>query len=249
MIEKRYLELLAKEYPSIELATSEIINLNAIQCLPKGTEYFFSDLHGEYEGFLHLLRSASGVIQTKIDDLFGKTIPKKDRVRLAELIYYPERQLRDLALTGEALEDWQRITIYRLVQVCKEASSKYTRSKVRKKMPVEYAYILDELLHADESVDKEYYYQSIIQSIVDMESTDNFIIAICTLIQEMCIDSLHIIGDIYDRGARPDIILNELERFHDVDIQWGNHDVSWLGADEWQSCFNCECNSNGNPLQ
>lgn len=229
-MEKRYLELLAKEYPNIEAAATEIINLNAIQCLPKGTEYFFSDLHGEYEAFIHLLKSASGVIRTKIDDLFGKTISKKDRIQLAELIYYPERQLREITLEGEALDDWQRITIYRLVQVCKKASSKYTRSKVRKKMPAEYAYILDELLHADESVDKEYYYQSIIQSIIDMGSTDTFITAICTLIQELCIDRLHIIGDIYDRGPRPDIIMNELESFHDVDIQWGNHDISWMGA-------------------
>lgn len=229
-MEKRYLKLLAKEYPTIESAASEIINLNAIQCLPKGTEYFFSDLHGEYEAFIHLLKSASGVIRTKIDDLFGKTISKEDRIHLAELIYYPERQLNELSLEGEALEDWQRITIYRLVQVCKKASSKYTRSKVRKKMPTEYAYILDELLHADEGVDKEYYYQSIIQSIVDMGSTDNFIMSICTLIQELCIDRLHIIGDIYDRGPRPDIIMNELEAFHDVDIQWGNHDISWMGA-------------------
>lgn len=229
-MEKRYLELLAKEYPNIEAAASEIINLNAIQCLPKGTEYFFSDLHGEYEAFIHLLKSASGVIRTKIDDLFGKTISKEDRIHLAELIYYPERQLGEITLEGEALEDWQRITIYRLVQVCKKASSKYTRSKVRKKMPPEYAYILDELLHADESVDKEYYYQSIIQSIVDMGSTNNFITSICTLIQELCIDRLHIIGDIYDRGPRPDIIMNELETFHNVDIQWGNHDISWMGA-------------------
>lgn len=234
-MEMRSLELLSKEYPNIQAASAEVINLNAIKCLPKGTEYFFSDLHGEYEGFLHLLRSASGVIRTKIEDLFGRSVSKEERDFLAELIYYPEKMIKRQTLSEKEREEWQRIIIYRLIQVCKKSSTKYTRSKVRKKMPSEYAYILDELLHADRDIDKEYYYQEIIQSIIDMGNGDSFIIAICTLIQDLCIDQLHIIGDIYDRGPRPDIIINELQRFHTVDIQWGNHDISWMGA----ACGNC----------
>lgn len=229
-MEIRSLELLSKEYPNIQAASAEVINLNAIKCLPKGTEYFFSDLHGEYEGFLHLLRSASGVIRTKIEDLFGRSISKEERDFLAELIYYPEKMIKKQSLSEKEREEWQRIIIYRLIQVCKKSSTKYTRSKVRKKMPSEYAYILDELLHADQDIDKEYYYQEITQSIIDMGSGDSFIIAICTLIQDLCIDQLHIIGDIFDRGPRPDIIIKEFKKFHTVDIQWGNHDISWMGA-------------------
>ncbi|MDK2807298.1 MAG: fructose,6-bisphosphatase [Clostridiales bacterium] len=229
-MEKRYLERLAKEYPTIEACVCEIINLEAIQCLPKGTEYFFSDLHGEYENFSHLLRSASGVIKTKIDDLFGDIILPFEREQLAELIYYPGRVLSAMTLSGSSLESWQKVTIYRLIQVCKKCSSKYTRSKVRKKMPPEYAYILDELLHADKDINKEVYYQSIIESIANLGNADRFIEAICNLIQSLCIDRLHIIGDIYDRGSRPDRILRELSTFPDVDIQWGNHDISWMGA-------------------
>lgn len=229
-MENRYLKLLSKDYPNIEACVSEIINLNAIQCLPKGTEYFFSDLHGEYEAFSHLLRSASGIIKTKIEDLFGEIILPEEREQLAELIYYPEKVLQDSSTDKENGESWQRIIIYRLIQVCQRCSSKYTRSKVRKKMPAEYAYILDELLHADKDINKEYYYQSIIRSIIDLGNGHQFITAICKLIQEMCIDRLHIIGDIYDRGPRPDFIINELQNFHDVDIQWGNHDISWMGA-------------------
>ncbi|MEG2440257.1 MAG: fructose-1,6-bisphosphatase [Acetivibrio sp.] len=229
-MEKRYLSLLAKDYPNREACVSEIINLNAIQCLPKGTEYFFSDLHGEFGGFSHLLKSASGVIKTKIEDLFGEIILPDERNQLAELIYYPEKVLSELPIRGENLDNWRKISIYRLVQVCKKCASKYTRSKVRKKMPPEYAYILDELLHADKDINKEIYYQSIIQSIADMGNADNFIIAICNLIQQLCVDRLHIIGDIYDRGPRPDLIVNELIDFHGVDIQWGNHDISWMGA-------------------
>ncbi len=233
-MEKRYLELLAKEYPTIEAAMTEVINLNAIKCLPKGTEYFFSDLHGEYEAFLFLLKSASGVIRTKIDELFSRTISKEEREFLAELIYEPERSFCKKNAPIENKEDWFEITIYRLIQVCRTCSSKYTRSKVRKKMPPEYAYILDELLHAEEGFDKNHYYQSIIHSIVEIGNSEQFIRAICKLIQDLCIDNLHIIGDIYDRGPRPDIIMNELRSFHDVDIQWGNHDISWMGA----SCGN-----------
>ncbi len=226
-----YLKLLAREYPSVKEASSEIINLMAICGLPKGTEYFFSDLHGEHEAFIHLLRSASGIIREKIKDTFGHIIPEEEQVELANMIYYPDRNLARMAQNGRDTEDWQRITIYRLVQICKESSSKYTRSKVRKKMPKEFAYIIDELLHVDyNDENKRVYYGEIIHSIIETRVADKFIIALCELIQNLTIDSLHIIGDIFDRGPRADIIMNELMQFHDVDIQWGNHDISWMGA-------------------
>lgn len=226
-----YLQLLSKEYPSVKKASSEIVNLTAICSLPKGTEYFFSDLHGEYEAFVHLLRSSSGIIREKIRETFGYLIPEEAQVQLANLIYYPERNLVQRMKQGEFSEDWQRITIYRLVQICKEVSSKYTRSKVRKKMPPEYAYIIDELLHVDyNDENKKLYYDEIIHSIIETKIGDKFIAALCRLIQNLTIDNLHIIGDIFDRGPRADIIMHELMCFHDVDIQWGNHDISWMGA-------------------
>lgn len=226
-----YLTLMAREYPTVKAASSEIINLTAIQGLPKGTEYFFSDLHGEYEAFLHLLKSSSGIIRTKISDIFGNIIPEEEQKQLAHLIYYPDRVLSKMALLGKNTDDWQRIIIYRLVQICKEVSSKYTRSKVRKKMPPEFAYIIDELLHVDYNDDnKKVYYSEIIRSIIDIAVADKFIIALCELVHNLTIDSLHIIGDIFDRGPRADVIMEELLHFHDVDIQWGNHDISWMGA-------------------
>lgn len=226
-----YLKLMAREYPTIKAASSEIINLTAIQGLPKGTEYFFSDLHGEHEAFVHLLKSASGIIREKITETFSHIIPEKEEVELANLIYYPERVMNQLEMSGLATGDWQRVTIYRLVQICKMVSSKYTRSKVRKKMPPEFSYIIDELLHVDYNDDnKRIYYNEIIRSIIDIRVGDKFIIALCELIQNLTIDNLHIIGDIFDRGPRADIIMNELLQFHDVDIQWGNHDISWMGA-------------------
>ena len=226
-----YLKLLSREYPSVKTACSEIINLTAIQGLPKGTEYFFSDLHGEYEAFIHLLRSASGVIREKIRDTFGHIISEEEQMELANLIYYPERGLERCGAAGMLTDDWKRITIYRLVQICRVVSTKYTRSKVRKKMPVEFAYIIDELLHVDyRDSNKDVYYSEILHSIIEIGVADKFIIALCELIQNLTIDSLHIIGDIFDRGPRADIIMNELMNFHDVDIQWGNHDISWMGA-------------------
>ena len=226
-----YLKLLSREYPSVKTASSEIINLTAIQGLPKGTEYFFSDIHGEYEAFIHLLRSASGVIREKIRDTFGHIIPEEEQVELANLIYSPERPLSRPEAAGELTDDWKRITIYRLVQICRVVSSKYTRSKVRKKMPPEFAYIIDELLHVDyRDSNKDVYYSEILHSMIDIDVADKFIVALCELIQNLTIDSLHIIGDIFDRGPRADIIMNELMNFHDVDIQWGNHDISWMGA-------------------
>ena len=226
-----YLKLLAKEYPTVRLACSEIINLRAIMGLPKGTEYFFSDLHGEYEAFLHLLKSSSGIIREKIRQTFGYIIPEEEQMDLANLIYYPDRAMNKMTLAGKNTEDWQKVTIYRLVRICKEVSSKYTRSKVRKKMPLEFTYAIDELLHVDDNDEnKKVYYSEIIQTILDVEIADKFIIALCELIQNLTIDNLHIIGDIFDRGPRADIIMNALMRFHDVDIQWGNHDISWMGA-------------------
>lgn len=226
-----YLRLLSKEYPSVKAASSEIINLMAICGLPKGTEYFFSDLHGEHEAFIHLLKSASGIIREKINDTFGYIIPDKEQEDLANLIYYPVRTVDMIRKQGENTEGWQRITINRLVEICKEVSSKYTRSKVRKKLPTEFAYIIDELLHVDyQDENKKIYYGEIIHSIIETEVGDKFIVALCQLIQNLTIDHLHIIGDIFDRGPRADLIMNELMEFHDVDIQWGNHDVSWMGA-------------------
>lgn len=226
-----YLKLLAKEYPTVRLACSEIINLRAIMGLPKGTEYFFSDLHGEYEAFLHLLKSSSGIIREKIRQTFGYIIPEEEQMDLANLIYYPDRVMNKMTLAGKNTEDWQKVTIYRLVRICKEVSSKYTRSKVRKKMPQEFAYAIDELLHVDDNDEnKKVYYSEIIQTILDVAIADKFIIALCELIQNLTIDNLHIIDDIFDRGPRADIIMNALMRFHDVDIQWGNHDISWMGA-------------------
>ena len=236
-----YLKLLSKEFPTIKAASSEIINLKAICGLPKGTEYFFSDLHGEYDAFIHLLRSASGVIREKINETFDLLISEEEELALANLIYYPKKGVQQAKKDGRFNEDWQKITIYRLVRICKQCASKYTRSKVRKKMPKEFAYIIDELLHVDYNDDnKKVYYEEIIHSIIDGGIGEEFIIMLCDLVQNLAIDNLHIIGDIYDRGPRPDIIMEELMRSHDVDIQWGNHDISWMGA----ACGNLACISN-----
>lgn len=229
-MELKYLQLLAKEYKNIEAVSGEIVNLGAKNTLPKGTEFFFSDLHGEHEAFLYLLRSASGVIKAKIDSVFGKFVTEEEREQLANLIYYPNEYLNNLNLSGQKLIEWQKLTIYRLILVCQVISSKYTRAKVRSKMPEEFMDIFDELLNVNSDVDKEQYYEAIISSIVSVEISDKFIIAICSLIRSISVDSLHIIGDIFDRGPRADIIMEELIHFHDADIQWGNHDVSWMGS-------------------
>ena len=233
-----YLKLLSREFPTIKAASSEIINLKAICGLPKGTEYFFSDLHGEYDAFIHLLRSASGVIREKINETFDLLISEEEELALANLIYYPKKGVRAVKREGRFTEDWQKITIYRLVRICKQCASKYTRSKVRKKMPKEFEYIIDELLHVDyNDENKKVYYEEIIHSIIDGGIGEDFIIMLCDLVQNLTIDNLHIIGDIYDRGPRPDIIMEELMKSHDVDIQWGNHDISWMGA----ACGNLAC--------
>ena len=230
MIDNRYLKLLAKNYPNAEAAASEIINLRAILSLPKGTEYFFSDLHGEHEAFLYQLKSASGVVRKKIDELFEQSLSDGERTALAKLIYYPETEYCYAKKHEPAFDDWCRITIYRLVEVCKASSSKYTRSKVRKKLPENFAYIIDELLHADGGSNKPHYHSEIIKSIVATKMSEEFITALCHLIQQLLIDKLHIIGDIFDRGPRADLIMDALINCHDVDIQWGNHDISWMGA-------------------
>lgn len=229
-MDNKYLTLLAKEFPTIDSAVSEIVNLSAIRSLPKGTEYFFSDIHGEYEAFLHMLKSASGMIKNKIDITLGKTVSSAEREALAYLIYYPDKQLKNLRIRGGLSDEWRRLTIYRLILVCEAVSAKYTRSRVRKRIPRDMVYILDELLNVTDDVVKEYYYDEIITTILDTGIADRFIKSLCELIQSLAIDKLHIIGDIYDRGPRADIILDELMKMHDVDIQWGNHDISWMGA-------------------
>ena len=229
-MDKKYLSLLAKDFPTIDSAVSEIVNLSAIRSLPKGTEYFFSDIHGEYEAFLHMLKSASGMIKNKIDTALGKTVSGAEREALAYLIYYPDKQMKKLHKQGELNDEWRRLTIYRLILVCEAVSAKYTRSRVRKRIPKDMVYILDELLNVTDDVGKEYYYDEIITTILDTGIADRFIKSLCELIQSLAIDKLHIIGDIYDRGPRADIIMDELMKMHEVDIEWGNHDISWMGA-------------------
>lgn len=229
-MDKKYLSLLAKEFPTADSAVSEIVNLSAIRSLPKGTEYFFSDIHGEFEAFLHMLKSASGMIKNKIDLVLGKTVSASEREALAYLIYYPDRQIKKMREQGGLSDEWRRLTIYRLILVCEAVSAKYTRSRVRKRIPKDMVYILDELLNVTDDVVKEYYYDEIITTILDTGIADRFIKSLCELIQSLAIDNLHIIGDIYDRGPRADIIIDELMKIHNVDIQWGNHDISWMGA-------------------
>ena len=226
----KYLELMSKEYPTIDSVASEIINLSAIRSLPKGTEYFFSDIHGEYEAFLHMLKSASGMIMKKIDIVFGKTVSSAERESLAKLIYYPEKEIKALRDEGRVTDEWKRLTIYRLILVCEAVSAKYTRSRVRKRVPKDLVYIIDELLNVTDDVNKDFYYDEIINTIIATGIAENFIASLCGLIQSLAIDRLHIIGDIFDRGPRADIIIDELAAMHDVDIQWGNHDISWIGA-------------------
>ena len=228
---RKFLELLSRQYPTIQAASTEIINLEAIMNLPKGTEHFLSDIHGEYEPFLHILKNASGVIKNKVDDIFGNTITDQERRRLATLIYYPEEKLAYIKKQGRASDDWYRITLHRLMEVCQVAASKYTRSKVRKALPTDFEYIIDELLHSN-GIDhnKDLYYEQIIRTIIEIDRADAFIIAIANLIQRLVIDHLHIIGDLFDRGPGAHIIMDHLCGYHSVDVQWGNHDILWMGA-------------------
>lgn len=225
----RYLTLLAKQYPSIQAASTEIINLSAILSLPKGTEHFVSDIHGEYEPFLHVLKNASGAIKRKIDEIF--TIPEHEKRALATLIYYPEQKLSLILKEVDDVEEWYRLTLSRLIKMCRSESSKYTRSKVRKALPKDFAYIIEELLHEQESLDNKHdYYQSIIDTIISTGRAAQCITAIAELIQRLVVDHLHVIGDVYDRGPGAHIIMDTLMAYHSVDIQWGNHDIVWMGA-------------------
>lgn len=230
MYELKYLKLLSKQYKTPEEVANRIINLSAVKSLPKGTEYFFSDLHGEYEAFLHLLKSASGMIQTKIDLVFGNTLTKKMKTQLANLIYYPETAIEIKRKDNSLTDDWRKLAIYQLIRVSEAVSAKYTRDRVRNRIAKEYSYILDELLNVSDDINKEFYFKEIIQSIIDTGIADSFICELSKLIQRISIDQVHIIGDVFDRGPRADIIMNELIKFGEVDFQWGNHDVSWMGA-------------------
>lgn len=231
MEQNKYLEYLAELYPTIEKASTEIINLQSIINLPKGTEHFLSDIHGEYEAFSHVLRNGSGAVRKKIDDVFGHTLGTAEKRSVATLIYYPREKLEQLRQSGEDMQNWYRVTLYRLIELCRVVSSKYTRSKVRKALPPDYAYVIEELItEKPELLDKEAYYEAIIQTILDIGRAEPFIIAMAELIQRLVVDHLHIIGDIFDRGPLPHQIMDCLMDYHSLDIQWGNHDVLWMGA-------------------
>ncbi len=237
-MQQQYYELLAHSYKSSKAAMSEIINLEAIMSLPKGTEHFLSDLHGEADTFLHLLKSASGVIRTKIDTIFDCSMTLKQKEDFAALIYYPEQRLSVVKKQVEDMNEWYRITLFHLIEVLRVVASKYTRSKVRKALPRDYAYILDELINmSHQSINKRDYYEKIISSIIALQDADSFVIAMCELIQRLAIDHLHIVGDIFDRGDGSDVIVDHLMRYHSLDIQWGNHDLLWIGA----ACGNLAC--------
>ena len=229
--ELRYLERLAELYPTIAKASTEIINLQSILNLPKGTEHFLSDLHGEYQAFSHVLRNGSGAVRKKIDDVFGHTLSNQDKRALATLIYYPKKRIEFVKKHEEDMENWYKITLYRLIEVCKTTASKYTRSKVRKALPADYAYVIEELItEKAEVLDKEAYYDAIVDTIIQIGRAENFIIALGELIQRLVVDHLHVLGDIYDRGPGPHFIMDRLMEYHSLDIQWGNHDVVWMGA-------------------
>ncbi len=230
-LELRYIKSLAKQYPTIAAASTEIVNLSSILNLPKGTEHFLTDIHGEYEQFNHVLKNGSGSVRRKIDEEFGNTLSNKDKKSLATLIYYPNEKLDIVMKEEDNLEDWYKITLYRLVQITKRVSSKYTRSKVRKALPKDFAYVIEELITEKAEVqDKEAYYNEIVHTIIRIGRAPEFIVALCELVQRLVIDHLHIVGDIYDRGPGPHIIMRTLRYYHSVDIQWGNHDVVWMGA-------------------
>lgn len=241
MIDERYLNLLSTTYPTVADAASEIINLEAILNLPKGTEHFLADIHGEHEAFLHILKNASGNIKRKVSEIFGNTIRESEKKELCTLIYYPEQKLELVKANEEQIDDWYQTTIHQLVRVCRDVSSKYTRSKVRKSLPTEFSYIIEELLHESlDDQDKTAYVSVIVDTIISTGRADDFIIAICNVIQRLAIDQLHILGDIYDRGPGAHIIMDTLLQYHSWDIQWGNHDVLWMGAAAGNDA--CICN-------
>lgn len=230
MADIKFLELLSNDYPNIKAATAEMINLNAILALPKGTEYFLSDLHGEHEAFVHMLKSASGTIKGKIDEYYSGILSETDRDDLAALIYNAEAEIARRKKTERDFDKWCNTVIYRLITICRSVSTKYTRSKVRRRLPEYWDYAMDELLHADDEENKTHYYDAIISSVVNSGSAEDFIIKMADAISSLAVDQLHIIGDIFDRGAHPDDIMDFLMNYHDVDFQWGNHDIVWMGA-------------------
>ena len=231
--ELKILDLMSRNFPTIADAATEIVNLEAILNLPKGTEHFLTDLHGEFAAFQHVLKNASGVIRQKVDEIFGNTLREVEKRELCSLIYYPEEKLELVKRQEEDLDDWYRITLNQLIEVCRSVSTKYTRSKVNKELPEDFSYIIQELLHESGSRDmlnKQDYFNAILRSIISVDRADEFIAAISHVIQRLTIDRLHIIGDIFDRGPGPHIILDTLMRYHKFDIQWGNHDILWMGA-------------------
>ena len=232
MNDDRYLELLAEKYPTEQAVSREIINLTAILSLPKGTEHFMSDLHGEYEAFCHILNNCSGVIREKVDLLFGETLSDFDREEICTLIYYPVEKLELVRKEGKNNEEWYRATLGTLIDIARLLSSKYTRSKVRKAMPKEYAYILDELIHVqkDEDDNQVVYHRNILDTLLELDNADEFIEVLAGLIKRLAVDHLHIVGDIFDRGACADRIMDLLMQYHSLDIEWGNHDILWMGA-------------------
>ena len=229
---QKYIELLKRQYPTRQLACREMINLSAISYLPKGTEHFMSDLHGEYEAFYHILNNCSGVIKEKIDRIFEGVLSEHEKKELCTLIYYPKEKLNICKQKHIITEDWYKLTLQYLITIAKDVSSKYTRSKVRKAMPEEFAYIMDELLHmqVDEDNNQIEYHKQIIDTIIRIQTADEFIVGLAELIKRMAVDHLHIVGDIYDRGDHPDKIIDLLMEYHSLDIQWGNHDILWIGA-------------------
>lgn len=227
----RYLRYLARQYPTIADTATEIINLQSILSLPKGTEHFITDIHGEYDQFQHIVKNASGAIKRKIEDEFGNSISERDKRMLATLIYYPKQKLAHIIETEKYLDDWYPVTLYRLVCICKRTAFKYTRSKVRKAIPKEFVYIIEELLTGRQNVsEQEDYYFEIIHSVIRTGRAPELIVALCDLIRALVVDHLHVVGDIFDRGPYPHLVMDDLMNHHSVDIQWGNHDVSWMGA-------------------
>ena len=232
MKDEKYLELLAEKYPTEQAVCREIINLKAILSLPKGTEHFMSDLHGEYEAFCHILNNCSGVIREKVDLLFGDTLSDLDREEICTLIYYPVEKLALIKKEGKNNEEWYRVILGELIEIARLFSSKYTRSKVRKAMPKEYAYILDELIHVqrDEDANQLIYHRNILDTLLELQNADEFIEVLAGLIKRLAVDHLHIVGDIFDRGPCADRIMDLLMTYHSIDIEWGNHDILWMGA-------------------
>ena len=238
-LKKKYLERLSEIYPTIAKASTEIINLSSILNLPKGTEHYITDIHGEYEAFSHVLRNGSGAVRKKVTEVFGKTLSEDDIRELATLIYYPEEKtdLTRRELTDRQMNDWYKVMLYRLIAVCKYTASKYTRKKLRKMLPEDFAFVIEELItEKDDIADKEAYYEEIINTIIRIRSADRFIVALAELIPKLTVDHLHILGDIYDRGSGADDIMDTLMDYHSLDIQWGNHDLVWMGAAAGQLC-------------